>query len=63
VFTEFSGAPQCFLTDDQLVSEMDTAGFAREPSVPLTEYNRARRGAVRLGGPPVIYECAFRYRG
>ena len=28
VYTQFSGAPQCFLTDSQLLEEMDRAGFA-----------------------------------
>jgi SAM-dependent methyltransferase len=59
VFTQFSGQPQCFLTEEQLVSELGTAGFVREPSVPLSEYNRPRPGAL-LGGAPVIYEAAFR---
>lgn len=59
VFTQFSGQPQCFLTEEQLVSELAVAGFVREPSVPLTEYNRPRPGALAAGGP-VIYEAAFR---
>jgi SAM-dependent methyltransferase len=63
VFTEFSGAPQCFLTQSQLVAELGEAGFVPDPAVPLTEYNRPRPGTVRTGGPPVIYEAAFRYRG
>jgi hypothetical protein len=62
VFTEFSGRPQCFLTDRQLIDEMAAAGFVPDPRVPLREYNRPAPGAVRLGGPPVIYEAAFEYR-
>lgn len=61
VFTEFSGAPQCFLTSDQLVAELGAAGFVRDPSVPLTEHNRPPAGTLRVGGPPVIYEGTFRY--
>jgi SAM-dependent methyltransferase len=61
VFTEFSGQPQCFLTEHQLMEEMGAAGFVPDPGVPLSEYNRPAPGAVRLGGPPVIYEAAFRY--
>jgi SAM-dependent methyltransferase len=61
VFTQFSGQPQCFLTEDQLLSEMDASGFVPDPGVPLTEYNRPRSGLV-AGGAPVIYECAFRQR-
>lgn len=59
VFTQFSGEPQCFLTEEQLVSELGAAGFVGEPSVPLSEYNRPRPGTLR-GGAPVIYEAAFR---
>jgi ubiquinone/menaquinone biosynthesis C-methylase UbiE len=61
VFTEFSGEPQCFLTAEQLISELAEAGFTPDPAVPLTEYNRRPECALRGGGPPVIYECAFRY--
>ena len=46
VFTQFSGQPQCFLTDEQLVTEMGAAGFLLDPSVPLKELNRPR-GALR----------------
>jgi ubiquinone/menaquinone biosynthesis C-methylase UbiE len=63
VFTQFSGQPQCFLTDGQLVSEMASAGFAVDPTVPLTEYNRPRPGALATGAVPVIYEAAFRFSG
>jgi len=62
VFTEFSGHPQCFLTDTQLVSEMGDAGFAPDPALPLTEYNRPPLGTPCTGTMPVIYEAAFRYR-
>jgi ubiquinone/menaquinone biosynthesis C-methylase UbiE len=58
VFTQFSGQPQCFLTEEQLVSELGAAGFAPEPAVPFTEYNRSE--LPRRGSPPVIYEAAFR---
>jgi len=62
VFTQFSGQPQCFLSEDQLVSELGAAGFALEPAVPLTEYNRPRQGTIPSGTPPVIYEAGFRRR-
>lgn len=62
VFTQFSGQPQCFLSEDQLVSELGAAGFVPEPAVPLTEYNRPRPGALQSGAPPVIYEAGFRRR-
>jgi hypothetical protein len=62
VFTQFSGEPQCFLTDVELVAELAAAGFAPDPAVPLTEHNRPPAGVLRAGGP-VIYEAAFRFGG
>ncbi|MBT3773583.1 MAG: class I SAM-dependent methyltransferase [Gemmatimonadales bacterium] len=63
IFTQFSGRPQCFLTEDQLLQEMALVGFEADPAVPLTEYNRRRGAVATLGGPPVIYEASFRFRG
>jgi len=63
VFTQFSGQPQCFLTDAQLVAELREVGFMADAAVPLTEHNRPRPGELRTGGPPIIYEGAFRYVG
>jgi hypothetical protein len=59
VFTNFSGQPQCFLTEVELVTELAGAGFVPDPAVPLTEYNRPGPG-TRVSGAPVIYEAAFR---
>jgi SAM-dependent methyltransferase len=59
VFTQFSGEPQCFLTREQLVSELGAAGFTPEPSFPLAEHNLPRPGSLTTGAP-VIYEAAFR---
>lgn len=62
VFTQFSGRPQCFLTEDQLRSELTVAGFMPDASVPFTEYNRPQPGRLAHGGgAPVIFEGAFRY--
>jgi ubiquinone/menaquinone biosynthesis C-methylase UbiE len=61
VYTEFSGTPQCFLTDSQLVEEMARAGFVPDPAVPITEYNRRPHPVAAVVGPPVIYEAAFRF--
>jgi SAM-dependent methyltransferase len=62
VFTQFSGRPQCFLTEDQLRSELEVAGFVADPGVPFTEYNRPQPGLLaQRGGAPTIYEGAFRY--
>jgi 2-polyprenyl-3-methyl-5-hydroxy-6-metoxy-1,4-benzoquinol methylase len=60
VFTQFSGRPQCFLTREQLVSELAAAGFTLDASVSFAEHNRRPAGTLHAGGPPVIYEAAFR---
>ncbi len=61
VFTEFSGEPQCFLTEAQVNEELAAAGFVRDPDVPLTEYNRPA-GKTLKGSGPVIFEGTFRRR-
>jgi ubiquinone/menaquinone biosynthesis C-methylase UbiE len=60
VFTQFSGEPQVFLTEDEVKGELAAAGFAQEPGTTLTEYNRPRPGTLVREGPPVIYEGIFR---
>lgn len=61
VFTQFSGQPQCFLTEAELIAELAAVGFTPDPSVPFTEYNRPRPGALVARTGPVIHEAAFRY--
>jgi SAM-dependent methyltransferase len=63
VFTQFSGEPQCFLTEAQLIAELGDVGFSPDPSVPFREYNRPQPGALPTGTMPVIYEAAFRREG
>jgi len=53
IFTEFSGAPQCFLTEEQLIKELAAAGFTQELGIPIKEYPRD-------GNRPTIYEGIFR---
>jgi SAM-dependent methyltransferase len=60
VFTQFSGEPQCFLTEQQLDVELARAGFVRDPAVPLHEYNLPKPGRLPTGKVPVIYEASFR---
>ncbi len=60
VFTQFSGEPQCFLTEAQLVTELSLAGFAQEAGVPIREYNRPHAATLCSGTAPVIYEGVFR---
>jgi ubiquinone/menaquinone biosynthesis C-methylase UbiE len=55
VYDEFAGRPQCFLTEEQLISELKEAGFNQEPGFPITEYPQ------RPGTPkPAILEGIFR---
>ncbi len=61
-FTQFSGRPQCFLTERQLLDELSDAGFAPDPAVPLREHNRPAAAIVRVVSVPVLYEGAFRRR-
>lgn len=60
VYTQFSGEPQCFLTEAQLVEELASAGLVRDPALPLRELNTPRPGAIGCAGTPVIYEGGFR---
>jgi SAM-dependent methyltransferase len=62
VFTQFSGQPQCFLTEDQIVSELAASGFDPGPSLPLRELNLPRMRALRTSTTPVIDEGMFRRR-
>lgn len=60
VYTQFSGEPQCFLTEAQLIEELASAGLVRDPALPLRELNTPRPGAIGCAGTPVIYEGGFR---
>ena len=60
VFTQFSGEPQCFLTEAQLLDELATHGFVPDPHEGLRELNRPRPGALQTSRAPVIYEGVFR---
>jgi SAM-dependent methyltransferase len=61
VFTQFSGQPQCFLTEDQIVAELGARGFAPDARLPLRELNRLPQGAIHTSTAPVIFEGLFRY--
>ena len=60
VFTQFSGQPQCFLTQDQLLEELAATGFLPDPALPLHELNRPKGRVLQRPSGPVIYEGAFR---
>jgi SAM-dependent methyltransferase len=60
VFSSWNGEPQCFLTEEQILGELETVGFVRDAAGPLTEYNLPRPGEIRAAGPPVIYEGTFK---
>ena len=57
IFTEFSGRPQCFLTEVQLIEELANAGFEQEANTRITEYPQPEAGRK-----PAIYEGLFRRR-
>jgi SAM-dependent methyltransferase len=59
VFSSWNGEPQCFLTEAEIVTELERAGFVRDTADPLTEYNVPRPGEIRAGGAPVIFEGTF----
>lgn len=63
VFTQFSGRPQCFLTEHELLAELADAGFAPHESVPLRELGRPQPDCLPIGAGPVILEGAFRHEG
>ncbi len=63
VFTQFNGAPQCFLTETELLDELLRAGFEMDSPEPLTEYNRPNGKRSLAGRGPVIYEGIFRRQG
>jgi SAM-dependent methyltransferase len=60
VFTQFSGQPQCFLTEEQILAELGARGFAPDARLPLHELNLPSRGAIHTSTAPVIYEGLFR---
>ena len=63
VFTQFSGAPQIFLTREQLLEELGEVGFELDPDLQLLELNLPPPGQVRFSGAPVIYQAGFQKRG
>jgi ubiquinone/menaquinone biosynthesis C-methylase UbiE len=60
VFTQFSGEPQCFLTEMQLIQEMASAGFTQELGEPVKEHNLRSLHSLQIQNAPVIYEGIFR---
>ena len=59
VFSSWNGEPQCFLTEAEIIAELQRVGFVRDTDAPLTEYNLPKPGTIRTSGPPVIYEGTF----
>ncbi|NQV31323.1 MAG: methyltransferase domain-containing protein [Phycisphaeraceae bacterium] len=59
VFRQFSDSPQCFLTEAQLIEELETVGFAPEPNLPIKEFSLS---TMPEDHKPVIYEGVFRRR-
>jgi ubiquinone/menaquinone biosynthesis C-methylase UbiE len=59
IYSSWNGEPQCFLSKGELVSELARAGFTHDANAPIVEYNGRAPAALRVGGPPVIYEATF----
>jgi len=60
-YTEFSGQPQTFLTQQQLIDELGRAGFTLDDTIPFVEHNRPPIGTVHALRTPVLLEAAFRF--
>ena len=63
VFTQFSGQPQCFLTEAEVLSELGAVGFEPDNSLLLHELNKRPPGALIASNAPVIWEGFFRFKG
>jgi SAM-dependent methyltransferase len=63
VFSQFSGQPQCFLTDEQILAELGARGFGPDDRLRLRELNLPPKGAIHTSMAPVIYEGLFRRQG
>ncbi len=59
VFTQFNGDPCVFLTEPELVDELARAGWQREGTGPLTEYNRPGPLSTGVAPRPALYEGTF----
>jgi SAM-dependent methyltransferase len=60
VFSSWNGEPQCFLTEEQLLTDLSLAGFFRNTTEPLTEHNLPQRDRLHVPNrAPVIYEGTF----
>lgn len=60
IFTQFSGRPQCFLTNVELVKELTTVGFVQEPCEPVKEIDLRKPNSEGILRGPVVYEGIFR---
>lgn len=59
IFASSKDAEHCYLTPEQLVSELAKAGFVGDDACPAGELNTPRAGAVQLTNSPVFLEGAF----
>lgn len=61
VFSAVSEEPNVFLTREQLIEELGSAGFQSDPALPLEELNARRPGMLAAAGSPVIWQGGFRF--
>jgi ubiquinone/menaquinone biosynthesis C-methylase UbiE len=59
IFTQFGDEPQCFLREQEIIDELQEAGFACDTTGPITEYNCPPPPFNKVQRPPVIYESTF----
>jgi ubiquinone/menaquinone biosynthesis C-methylase UbiE len=59
IYRGTSGDEHCYLTAEELTSELARVGFAPDARVPLVEHNTPRIAAVQLTHTPVFLEAAF----
>lgn len=63
IFTQFGDEPQCFLREEEVIKELQLAGFKCDSMKPLTEYNCPPPPYDKVQRPPVIYEGTFTREG
>jgi SAM-dependent methyltransferase len=59
-YTHFSGTAQCFVTERELLEELEDVGLTPDPALPLVEYNRPADRHLAVHGRPAIHEGGFR---
>ncbi len=59
IFRGTSGDEHCYLTAEELTSELARVGFTPDPALPLVEHDATRTDATRLAPGAAFLEAAF----